>query len=56
MLKSFGFNHKLLALPLASLSGGQQKLLALTVAFALRPTYLLIDEPENHLDIFAVAH
>ncbi len=53
MLKSFGFNHKLLALPLASLSGGQQKLLALTVAFALRPTYLLIDEPENHLDIFA---
>jgi ATP-binding cassette, subfamily F, member 3 len=52
-LKAFDFNHKLLTLPLSALSGGQQKLLALAVAFALRPAYLLIDEPENHLDIFA---
>ncbi len=52
-LKAFDFQQKLLTLPLLALSGGQQKLLALSVAFALRPAYLLIDEPENHLDIFA---
>ncbi len=34
-----------------SLSGGQQKILALSVAFAINPDFLLLDEPENHLDI-----
>lgn len=34
-----------------SLSGGQQKILALSVAFAISPDFLLLDEPENHLDI-----
>jgi len=34
-----------------NLSGGQQKILALAVAFALNPDYLLLDEPENHIDI-----
>ena len=34
-----------------SLSGGQQKILALGVAFAQNPDFLLLDEPENHLDI-----
>ncbi len=34
-----------------SLSGGQQKILALSVAFATNPDFLLLDEPENHLDI-----
>lgn len=33
------------------LSGGQQKILALSVGIALSPEFLLIDEPENHLDI-----
>jgi len=33
------------------LSGGQQKILALSVAFALQPDFMLLDEPENHLDI-----
>jgi ATP-binding cassette subfamily F protein uup len=33
------------------LSGGQQKILALSVAFAIAPDFLLLDEPENHLDI-----
>lgn len=33
------------------LSGGQQKILALSCAFALAPDFLLLDEPENHLDI-----
>lgn len=34
-----------------SLSGGQQKILVLSVAFALNPDFILLDEPENHLDI-----
>lgn len=34
-----------------SLSGGQQKIIALSVAFALSPDFILLDEPENHLDI-----
>ncbi len=34
-----------------SLSGGQQKILALSVAFAANPDFLLLDEPENHIDI-----
>ncbi len=33
------------------LSGGQQKILALSVGIALAPEFLLMDEPENHLDI-----
>ena len=38
---------------LSSLSGGQKKMLDLAVAFARKPQYLLLDEPENHVDIFA---
>ncbi len=34
-----------------SLSGGQQKILVLSVAFAIAPDFILLDEPENHLDI-----
>lgn len=34
-----------------SLSGGEQKILALSVAFAVNPDFILLDEPENHLDI-----
>lgn len=33
------------------LSGGQQKILALSVGIASAPDFLLLDEPENHLDI-----
>lgn len=34
-----------------SLSGGQQKILALSVGLATSPDFLLLDEPENHLDV-----
>ncbi len=33
------------------LSGGQQKILSLSVGLAIAPDFLLLDEPENHLDI-----
>jgi ATP-binding cassette subfamily F protein 3 len=34
-----------------SFSGGQQKILMLSVAFAGNPDFILLDEPENHIDI-----
>jgi ATPase subunit of ABC transporter with duplicated ATPase domains len=34
-----------------SLSGGQQKIVAISVALSTNPDFLLLDEPENHLDI-----
>ncbi len=41
----------LLSKTCGSLSGGQQKALALSIAFAVSPDFILLDEPENHLDI-----
>ena len=39
--------------PCESLSGGQKKLLALTRLAVARPELLLLDEPDNHLDLGA---
>jgi len=47
-----GFNiGKVLEKECGSLSGGQQKILAVSVGMATEPDFLLLDEPENHLDI-----
>lgn len=37
--------------PLSVLSGGQKKLVGLTRLLLLRPDVLLLDEPDNHLDL-----
>lgn len=36
-----------------TLSGGQQRIIELSAAIAETPSFLFIDEPENHLDIVA---
>jgi ATP-binding cassette subfamily F protein 3 len=49
-----GFNlEKALEKECALMSGGQQKILALSVGLASSPDFLLLDEPENHLDIIS---
>lgn len=53
LLAEFEIEESILEKELAVLSGGQQRILNICTAFAKRPQYLLIDEPENHLDIFA---
>ena len=40
-------------LPCETLSGGQKKLVALTRLAVARPEVLLLDEPDNHLDLVA---
>jgi len=37
--------------PLSVLSGGQKKLVGLTCLLLVRPDILLLDEPDNHLDL-----
>ncbi len=50
--KELGFNlEKHASKECHLLSGGQQKILALSCGIAVQPDFLLLDEPENHLDI-----
>ncbi len=52
MSHNLGFDlEKHLTKACGSLSGGQQKIVALSTAFATNPDFILLDEPENHLDI-----
>jgi len=51
LLAKIGFEDHDMLLPVRSLSGGQKKLLALARIIINRPDILLLDEPDNHLDL-----
>jgi len=50
-LLGLGFTDADLALPLDVLSGGQKKLIGLAKLLITQPNVLLLDEPDNHLDL-----
>ena len=51
ILIRLGFNKKDFSLPISTLSGGQKKLAGLAKLLILKPKLLLLDEPDNHLDL-----
>lgn len=50
-LQTVGFTDKDDELPVEVLSGGQKKMLGLAKLLAVRSDVLLLDEPDNHLDL-----
>jgi len=50
-LRSLGFTGADMDLPVDVLSGGQKKLVGLARLLVVRPDLLLLDEPDNHLDL-----
>ncbi len=50
-LRGLGFGDQDFALPLSALSGGQKKLVGLAKLLIEQPELLLLDEPDNHLDL-----
>ncbi len=50
-LRSLGFSEDEFDLPVDVLSGGQKKLVGLTKLLITKPDLLLLDEPDNHLDL-----
>jgi ATP-binding cassette, subfamily F, member 3 len=53
LLRSLGFGIEDFDLPMDTLSGGQKKLAALARLAVEMPDVLLLDEPDNHLDLTA---
>ncbi len=51
LLASIGFAEHEMQMPVRHLSGGQKKLLGLARIIIGRPDILLLDEPDNHLDL-----
>jgi ATP-binding cassette subfamily F protein 3 len=51
LLLGLGLAQSELAKPLSVLSGGQKKLVGLARLLLVRPDILLLDEPDNHLDL-----
>ena len=50
-LRSLGFTDADMDLPVDVLSGGQKKLVGLAKLLVTQPDLLLLDEPDNHLDL-----
>jgi len=50
-LRGLGFGEEDFRLPLRALSGGQKKLVGLAKLLLEQPDLLLLDEPDNHLDM-----
>ncbi len=50
-LRGLGFSEADFLLPLRALSGGQKKLVGLAKLLLEQPDLLLLDEPDNHLDL-----
>lgn len=50
-LRSLGFAEADLDLSVEALSGGQKKLVGLAKLLVIQPDLLLLDEPDNHLDL-----
>jgi ATP-binding cassette, subfamily F, member 3 len=50
-LRGLGFRDEDFDLPLRALSGGQKKLVGLAKLLLEQPDLLLLDEPDNHLDM-----
>jgi ATP-binding cassette subfamily F protein 3 len=50
-LRGLGFSDEDFHLPLSALSGGQKKLVGLAKLLIEQPELLLLDEPDNHLDL-----
>jgi ATP-binding cassette subfamily F protein 3 len=50
-LHGLGFSDGDLHLPVEALSGGQKKLVGLAKLLVTQPDMLLLDEPDNHLDL-----
>lgn len=55
-LRQLGFTDDEFDLDTETLSGGQKKMLALAKLVVNRPTVLLLDEPDNHLDLAGKTH
>lgn len=57
IIQAFGLDtHDLSEKSISDLSGGEQKKLFLSLAFALDSQWILLDEPTNHLDEQSVAY
>jgi ATP-binding cassette subfamily F protein 3 len=50
-LRGLGFTEDDFNLPIEALSGGQKKLAGLARLLIVQPDFLLLDEPDNHLDL-----
>ena len=55
-LHQLGFSADDFSLPTNVLSGGQKKMLVLAKLAINKPTVLLLDEPDNHLDLAGKTH